>query len=197
MPLVSRLARVKRFVSDGALAVAELQETSKTLGLDPAGVVAVSFASEATDPSWYPQEDITSARRMTQVYFRLYLFESKLKRLVESILSQADRDGWFEHYVPEPVRKEAARKRAEEGMAKFHAARGSEKLAYLSISDLRRVVEANWVLFESRLYQKDWALGKLEELRLTRNAMAHMGDVSDDDLIRIDVILRDWNIQTA
>jgi len=134
---------------------------------------------------------------MTQVYFRLYLFESKLKRLVESILSQADRDGWFEHYVPEPVRKEAARKRAEEGMAKFHAARGSEKLAYLSISDLRRVVEANWVLFESRLYQKDWALGKLEELRLTRNAMAHMGDVSDDDLIRIDVILRDWNIQTA
>ena len=197
MTRTTQLRRMKSFVHDGALAAREVADATKILGIDPSGVIRVSFPSEGTDPSWYPQNTIAASRRMSQVYFRLYLFETALRRLVESVLTGTKGPGWFDVAVPESVKKEAERKRSEEGMARFHAARGPELLDYLSLTDLRKVIEANWDDFEPRLYQKEWALGKLEELRLTRNAMAHMGEVSDDDLARLDVVIRDWNIQAA
>ncbi len=60
-----------------------------------------------------------------------------------------------------------------------------------------KVIEENWVEFEPILFQTHWSIGKLQELRLTRNSVAHMGEVTDDDIARLDLVIRDWNHQTG
>lgn len=167
----------------------------KQLGIGTDDLVRTSLPTEATDPTWYSAELVVAARRMSEVYLRLYLFENKLRDLVETVLREARGDGWFNDCVTEPMRKEAARRKSEDGSARFHRARGDDLVDYLSVPDFAKIIEDNWKEFEDLLYRKSWASGKLEELRLTRNATAHMGLVSDDDLQRLDILLRDWNRQ--
>src|SRR5438094_725545 len=81
----------------------EVQDVGKTLDLGGAKLVADSLPGESTDPSWYPQELIVSARRMAQCYVRLYLFENKVRGLVDSILAESHGSDWFEKVVDKGV----------------------------------------------------------------------------------------------
>jgi hypothetical protein len=134
---------------------------------------------------------------MSPVYFRLYLFENKLRRFVEEVLVESKGPGWFEVAVEEKVRKEAKRKFDEEGAARFHGHRGDDLPSYLGVSDWMKIIEDNWAEFEPLLFKTHWSLGKLQELRLIRNSVAHMGEVTDDDIARLDLVIRDWNHQTG
>jgi hypothetical protein len=192
------MRKIKQFVFEGVLAGKEVQHVAKNLGLGESDLLTTSLASESTDPSWYAQDLVVAARRMSQVYFRLYLFENKVTQMVDRVLSESKGDGWFQTgVVPEPIVKEATRRREAEGMARFHRRQGDKLVDYVSLPDLGKIIEANWTDFETILYRKEWMLGKFEDLRLIRNATAHMGEVSDDDLDRLDVILKDWNRQVG
>lgn len=189
--------RFKVFFMDGLLTVRELEELGKTFDLGGKAFVSTSLPSESTDPSWYGSEVIEDAKRMAQVYFRLYLFENKVRRFIEKVMAETHGEKWFEQKAPPQIKKEALRRQEEEGMARFHQPRGDGLLHYVSLPDLGKIISENWDDFEPMLYRKEWVMAKFEDLRLTRNAVAHMGAVSPDDLARLDVILRDWNRQTG
>lgn len=195
--MVETLDRVKHVVFDGILATRDLEELSKSLPVQGQSLVTLPSLTESTDPSWYPAAMVAGASRMSAVYYRLYLFENKVRRLIETVLEESKGPEWWNSSVPEPIPKNAAFRREEEAEAKFHHPRGDKMIDYVTLTEMSKIIESNWPDFEDILYRKDWALGKFEELRLTRNAMAHMSDVSEDDLERLDVILRDWNQQVA
>lgn len=197
MTRTSLLRQFRHFTFEGALATRELQSEGKRLGLRAAELVTVATTNETLDPTWYSPDLVAAARRMSPVYVRLYLFENKLRRFVEGVLRDSRGADWFERSVPERMRKEAARKQKEEGAARFHGHRGPDLPAYLGVSDWMKVIEENWGDFEPVLFQSHWSLGKLQELRLTRNSVAHMGEVTDDDIARLDLLIRDWNRQTG
>ncbi len=187
---------VKRFVFDGILATMDLQDLSRGMGSE-ASLIRTSTLEEATDPSWYPTELVDAARRSTSGYYRLFLFENKVRRLVERVLSESKGERWFDRCVPEPIRKSAERQMEQEGAARFHGRRGGKLLNYVYLTELLEIIDANWEDFKEVLYRQDWVRGKFAELRLTRNAVAHMGDLEDDDLDRLNLILRDWNRQVG
>jgi HEPN superfamily Swt1-like protein len=191
------LSSVKRLVFDGILASKDLEELARTLPTQTGPLVSSETSEEATDPSWYPAPLVAAANRVSRAYYRLYLFENQVRRLIESVLLEAKGAAWWEDCVPEPVRNEAVRKRDEEGGARFHHPRGDKLIDFASLRELGKIIEQNWGDFEDILYRKEWVLGKLEELRLTRNAIAHMSDVAEDDLSRLDMILKDWNRQVG
>jgi hypothetical protein len=188
---------VKKLVFDGILASRDLEDLSKSLPTHGQPLIARTSFTESTDPSWYPVSLVAAASRMADVYYRLYLFENQARRLIESVLEESKGPNWWETCVDKQVRDKASFIRKEEAEAKFHHPRGDKLIDYVSMPDLGKIIEQNWGDFEDILFRKEWALGKFEELRLTRNAMAHMSDVSPDDLVRLDVILKDWNQQVA
>ncbi|HEX9429264.1 MAG TPA: Swt1 family HEPN domain-containing protein [Candidatus Bathyarchaeia archaeon] len=188
---------VKKFVLDGALASKEVQDVGKTIDLGGAQLVTDALPAESTDPSWYPQELIVDARRMAQCYVRLYLFENKVRQMTDTVLSESHGTDWFDNVVDSGIHKEAVRRQEEIGTARFHGRRASKPLDFVGLPDLGRIIVDNWPDFEDILYRKEWVTSRFEDLRLIRNATAHMGAVSDDDLHRLDVILRDWNRQVG
>lgn len=188
---------VKRVVFDGILASRDLEDLSKSLPTQGQPLVTLTSVTESTDPSWYPAPMVAGATRMSAVYYRLYLFENKIRRLIESVLDESKGVDWWNTSVPDPIPRNAEFRRNEEAEAKFHHPRGDKLIDYVTLPEMAKIIEHNWSDFEDILYRKEWALGKFEELRLTRNAMAHMSDVSEDDLERLDVILKDWNQQVA
>jgi hypothetical protein len=188
------LNRVKRFVFDGILASKDLQDVARGMGPET-DLIRLSTLEEATDPAWYPAELVVSAGRSTRVYYRLYLFENKVRRLIERVLSESKGADWYETSVPGPVKEKAQDVMEREGMARFQGPRGANPLSYCFLSDLGKIIDANWADFEEVMYRRDWAMGRFEDLRLIRNAIAHMSEVAEDDQNRLDIILRDWNRQ--
>src|SRR6267143_6793028 len=112
------MRKITQFVFEGVLARGEVQQVAKSLGLGETDLIGTSIASESTDPSWYAQDLVVAARRMSQVYFRLYLFENKVTQMVDRVLSESKGDNWFETAVPPHIVTEATRRREAEGMAR-------------------------------------------------------------------------------
>jgi hypothetical protein len=193
---VKELSDIRKFVMDGVLAAREVQDVGRSMDLQGSELVKLSAPTESTDPSWYPNHIVVAARRMASVYLRLYLFENQVRDLIAKVLSEARGPEWVTT-LPDPILREANRRRTEDGVAKFHQPRGDALLNYVSLTDLGKIIDQNWAEFEDVLYTRAWVSAKFEDLRLTRNAVAHMGDVSDEDLQRLDIILRDWNRQVG
>jgi hypothetical protein len=189
--------KLKKFVFDGILAAKDVQDVARSIQTET-DLIRLATLEEATDPAWYAQDLVAAAHRCAPVYYRLFLFENKVRRLFETVLTEAKGPDWFNSTAVESRIRESARNRMEEeGAARFHGRRGGRLLSYVMLNDLGKIIDDNWKEFEDVLYRRDWVKGKFEDLRLTRNAVAHMADVGDDDLERLDVILRDWNRQVG
>lgn len=193
------MAEIRRLVSDGIFATRELSEIGKRIGPTESELVKTSTVTEANDPSYYSTELLARARVMSEAYFAFYLFENKVRALVSEVLREAKGPGWFDEpgVVPDQVKLEAKRRIDEEGEARFHAHRGEGPLCYVGLPDLGRIIDTNWSEFSNILYRREWIQGKFEDLRLTRNAIAHMGDLSSSDLERVEIIIKDLNKQIA
>lgn len=186
------IEKVKGFVFNGLLTSRELEELGETLLQLDSPLVNIPDPTDSTDPSWYPPDLVEAAQRMTQVYFRLYLFENQARRLIRSVMEEAKGPDWFNNHAPDGLRTRVQKRQEAEEYARFHSQRGDDSLEFLTLPELGRIIEHNWEEFADILYRREWMLSKFEELRLTRNATAHMGVVADDDLKRLDVILNDW-----
>jgi hypothetical protein len=187
---------VKKFWVDGLLTSHEILDVERELALEE-DIIILSNPTESTDPDWYPADMLASAKRSAAAYLRLFLFENKVRQLIERVLLEAKGITWFDIAVPKEVKDEALRIKSKEETAKFHSHRGDSLLYYVNLPDLGKIIEENWSEFEDILFKKGWVIGKFEELRLTRNSISHMCEISMDDIERLDMILRDWNRQVG
>jgi hypothetical protein len=71
------------------------------------------------------------------------------------------------------------------------SADADDVLAYADVSDLFKLVEANWSLFEFYLPPRERWIGRTDELRELRNRNAHCRRPHRDDVARIEQTLRD------
>ena len=188
--------RIRNFLFDGITIARDLERVGATLG-DDGGLVELAEETDATDATWYTEVALERAKRCARVYYRLHLFENSVRSLIDDVLREGVGDDWFEKCVDPATIKRSSRIHEAEGAARFHSSRGDEDLNYVGFPDLCTIITDNWEHFEELLYQKDWVIGKFNDLRLTRNSIAHMGDVSENDLQRLDLHLADWNQQVG
>jgi Swt1-like HEPN len=133
------------------------------------------------------------ARFMGAVYELLYCLENSIRELVESTLKEAlGADKWWEEGVGSSIRNAAEKRRDDDAKARWHGPRGDSLLSYVDFPQYADIILAQWAHFEALLGDESWVRYYFEELNRTRRALAHTGRLTEADVERMEVRVRDW-----
>jgi hypothetical protein len=129
------------------------------------------------------------------VYSRWWQLETWLRQLVYLEFRAKWGGGWSDHLVPSQSKKRlvTAARRAEADSANRYMATpdATNVMSYVDVSVLFDLIDENWSLFEKCLLPKTRWDGWVEEVQQVRNRNAHCRRPHDDDLGRIEQLLRD------
>lgn len=140
-------------------------------------------------------EDLLAhSRRMAVVYAAIATFENQVRKFVSRTLLEKVGEDWWEHAIPEGIRKKAESRQLEEEKIRWHTARGDEPLNYTDFGELISIIvqSTNWVHFQPHLQQQEWVKQILKTLERSRNVITHSGELANEDIERIGSSIRDW-----
>jgi hypothetical protein len=169
---------VSRMIDDGILR-------------DPAATTdMVSGVSSLAD---FSLEARLQARRMGQVYELLYCLENSVRELVERTLRESlGPEAWWDQGVDEAIRKGAEKRKQDDLRARWHGPRGESLLNYVDFPQYAEIIVARWSEFEVLIGDKDWLANYFGEMNRTRRALAHTGTLTEADVERMELRVREW-----
>ena len=125
--------------------------------------------------------------RVLDTYARLWQLETWLRRMVYVELRALKGDGWaagIDRQKVEEVQKSDKR-------LTHMTTPEQDLLSYMQFSHLRQIVRENRPIFDPYLPPKNQWEAKTEEVEHIRHRIAHFRAINDDDLRRVEQLLRD------
>lgn len=109
---------------------------------------------------------------LAQAFKRFVLFEKNLRRAMQSDLARRYGPLWPKK-IPARTLESCETKREQNLQAGWGPERETTLLNYADFSELAGIIDYCWDAFEVRFGSKQITLGRLEEIRLFRNALMH------------------------
>lgn len=140
------------------------------------------------------EELVTKAQRMAVVYTAICAFENMVRQFVMKKLTEIKGEKWWTTSVSEKVRTKAESRRTEEMKIRWHTPRGESIIHYTEFGDLLSIIRStdNWQYFEPHIQSVEWAEQIIKTLERSRNVIMHSGELTNHDIERIGMNIRDW-----
>lgn len=152
-------------------------------------------STAAPDEAYYPQIEASiraEAAAMAPHYEVFYSLETSIRTLVEQTLADAEgTDWWNSARVPQQIRQDAEGARQRE-MDSGVTVRSEDMLDYTNFGDLSQIIEKNWDLFGSTLSSMRAVKKVLAGLNTLRGPIAHCSPLAEDEVLRLQLSVRDW-----
>ena len=142
-------------------------------------------------------EYVNAAKLMATVYTAIAAFENMVRKFVEKILIEKKGEKWWEESVSEKIRQKAESRKEQEDRIRWHTQRGDSLINYTEFGDLASIINNNIELFSDHIISVEWAKNIISTIERSRNVIMHSGELSNRDIERIGVNIRDWIIQVG
>ncbi len=148
------------------------------------------------EDSYYPQFDHNlrvEATNMATHYQLFYCLEKTIRSMISDVFTSAEEDEnwWDKDLVPGSIKNEVKKRIKKEKEAAV-TARSSEPIDYTTFGELGEIIKSNWSLFGS-VFNDIKAVEKvMSNLNSLRNPIAHCSPLAEDEVLRLELSLRDW-----
>ena len=130
---------------------------------------------------------------MQRCYRLLFVLENVVREFIDDVLGEVDgEDAWFEKRANQQMKKKVTDRKSAEAKNRWHSGRNQHPMYYLDFGDLAQLIQTHWVEFKDLLPGQTWAVSRLEDAERSRNVVAHTNVLSDEELTRLEVHVRDW-----
>ena len=131
------------------------------------------------------------AAAMARHYEIFYCLERSIRELVREKMEAEVGAAWWDTAVPEPIRINV-QKNMERERDSGVTMRSAERLDYTTFGELGDIVRNNWKVF-SDTFNSEKAFSKvMTSLNVLRGPIAHCCPFADDEVVRLQLTLRDW-----
>lgn len=165
-------------------------ETDYGIGLDRGHKQAVS-----ADQDYYPQIEKAirvEAAQMAPHYEVFYSLEKTIRGLIRDVLDEDEGDGWWvSERVPEQIRNECE-KRMQRELDSGTTVRSTDLLDFSTFGELGEVIKKNWDLFGGQFTSKKAVETVMGRLNALRGPIAHCSPLAEDEVLRLQLGVRDW-----
>ena len=150
---------------------------------------------DGADEDYYAQfdEDLRrEAAEMGRHYELFYCHEKSVRRFISEILEASDGAAWWDGArVPAAVYKEVATRMQRE-VDSAVTVRSSEPIDFTTFGELGELIKSNWDLFGAA-FSSQRAVGKvMANLNTLRGPIAHYSRLAEDEVLRLQLSMRDW-----
>ena len=143
-----------------------VKNTSKEIVID------LGKGLKITDPL-LPKKLVDEATKMAGVYPVVYVFENSVRNLVSSVMTTKYGEKWWDVKVGAKVKGIVRERIEKEDKNRWHGRRGAHPIFYTDIGDLKSVITGNWPDFQDIFPNQQWVAGKIDEIEMSRNVIAH------------------------
>jgi hypothetical protein len=131
------------------------------------------------------------AEEMAEHYAIFYCLENSIRELIRDRLSEEFGSNWWEEAVPEAVKGNAAKNRKREASAAV-TPRSNESIDYISFGELGEIIKSNWDVFGDMFRDIQGLEKVLGYLNTLRAPIAHCNLLAEDEVVRLELSLKDW-----
>ena len=186
------ISALKLFAFNAHLAEVELDQIERQEQLD----LGRRKASETEDAeTYYPQFDQdlrAEAAEMAFHYQRFYCLERSIRRLITATLQASDGANWWSGTRVPPALQTEVAKRMQKEVDSAVTVRSSEPLDFTTFGELGEVIKSNWDLFGA-IFNSQRAVEKvMANLNTLRGPIAHCSLLAADEVLRLDLSMKDW-----
>lgn len=163
------------------------QQHSVDLGHTP------KVAQEATLKYYtqFEQEVRKEAAQMAQHYELFYCLEKSIRKLISETLEEAEGPNWWDAKVKPDIQQYVAELQKGE-LDNSITPRSDKAIDYTTFGHLSVIIITNWPLF-STIFKSQKAVQKVMwSLNMLRGPIAHCCPLSEDEVDRLDLAVRDW-----
>lgn len=153
-----------------------------------------SEANLDIDEQYYPQFEEAirkEAGSMASHYQLLYCLEKSIRELIKGKLQAEHGTNWWKNTVPEQVRKNANANFKRE-IDSAVTPRSTEEIDYTTFGELGEIVRNNWTTFSDTFNSQKAFTKIMTSLNILRGPIAHCCPLAPDEVVRLQITLRDW-----
>ena len=138
-------------------------------------------------------ESQVRAKRMSEYYELFHMFENAIRTMIADTLAVSEPDKWWDTLVPAAV-KASAQKNREKEINEGVSWRSPDLIEYTNFGELGEIIKANWSIFAG-IFSRGSILAVekiMARLNTLRGPIAHCGNLSEDEVLRLKLTVRDW-----
>lgn len=129
---------------------------------------------------------------MSAHYELFYCLEKSIRQLITDVFEATGDPDWWKNLIPEEVRKNVNKSIKREKEAAV-TPRSTSEIDYTTFGELSEIIKTNWSLFGGVVFNDVKAVQKvMGNLNSLRNPIAHCSPLAEDEVLRLDLSLRDW-----
>ena len=152
-------------------------------------------ASAASDDAYYPQIEQAfraEAARMAPFYEMFYSLERTVRRLIADTLEAAEGDRWWTSGRIVPRIAADVTDRMQREIDSAITLRSREPIDFTTFGELGELIKANWDVFGSIFASVKAVERVMANLNTLRGPIAHCSPLADDEIVRLQLSVRDW-----
>lgn len=145
------------------------------------------------DNIYYPQFDLVirnEAKEMAKYYEIFYSLEKSIRGLILEEMVGAEGDAWWEK-VPQVVKDEVKKRITNEKDAGV-TIRSNEPIDYTTFGELGEIIKSNWSVFGDIFNSRKAVVRVMNNLNTIRGPIAHCSMLAEDEIVRLQITVRDW-----
>jgi Swt1-like HEPN len=185
------LEKIKAFGMTNQMVAEDLAHIEKLYSID-LGHQSIS----AQEDVYYPQFDAAvraEAAQMSKHYETFYCVEKSIRIFVSKTIEAAEKtdEWWASARVPAGVKTEVAsriQKEIDSGITR----RSTDELDYTTFGELTVIITSNWDIFGGSLTSKSAVNKVMASLNSLRGPVAHCSPLAEDEVVRLQLAVRDW-----
>lgn len=182
---------IKVFGMTNQLVLEDLSQVGKRFDIE-LGHVAVTKQSE-TD--YYPQFERSvrvEAAQMARHFEVFYCLEKTIRKLISETLEEAEGSAWWTSSRVAPLVRAEVEKRIKREIDAGMTRRSEDELDYTTFGELSGIICGNWELFGGILTSQKAVEKVLGNLNSLRGPIAHCSLLAEDEVLRLQLAVRDW-----
>jgi hypothetical protein len=181
--------KIKLFGMSHSLVERDLDKVEKNFKID-----LQRFEKETKDEDYYPQfahNLRVEAAEMGRHYELFYCLEKSIRKLVAETLEGSHGENWWDTCVPELIKnnvKNNMQKEIDSGVT----IRSEDEIDYTNFGELGEIVKTSWDSFDA-IFSSQKAFTKIMTgLNMLRGPIAHCCVLSEDEVVRLRLTVKDW-----
>jgi Swt1-like HEPN len=182
---------IRSFGMSGFLITDELKNIEQRFKLD----LGHGPRSVAQNPvEYYPQFEHTiraEAADMARHYELFYCLEQSIRKLITETLHESAGANWWDSKAPSGIVQEVKdrlQKETDSGVTR----RSDAAIDYTTFGELAVIITSNWDLFGTIFTSRRAVEKVMSSLNLLRGPIAHCCPLSEDEVDRLRLTVKDW-----
>lgn len=185
------LSKIKLFTIANSMSEYELDKLEDKHELD----LGRKEKKEIKEKEYYLQFDASfrkEAKYMSEHYEVFYCLEKSIRKLISELMEEQYGKNWWKDKVQQNIQFNVNKniKRDEDS---GYTVRSDDEIDYTTFGELSTIVTDNWEAFENLFKRGQKAFQRImANLNQLRGPIAHCSSFAEDEVVRLELTVKDW-----